>query len=129
MEAMTEKHFSLSCTDCDAGDEFESEADAVTAGWKEICEDDGPSWNYLGACPHCQRQEVMSCAASLLRGTRQAVHPSEKPYQDAWPTQVRKARSPKRVFADVLAIANDLHEADENIRKLEVWRGQRSLLE
>lgn len=49
--------FSLSCGECDAGQGIASYADAVAAGWTEICVDeDGLGWNFLGTCPECRRE-------------------------------------------------------------------------
>jgi len=51
-------HFSLRCCGCDAGDDVGSRLDAETKGWTDIVFDDGLSWNFLGMCPDCLREEA-----------------------------------------------------------------------
>lgn len=47
---------SISCSGCDAM--ADGVAEATAAGWIDIEPDpDGSSWNYLGYCPECQREE------------------------------------------------------------------------
>jgi hypothetical protein len=47
---------SISCSSCDAT--ADGVAEATAAGWVEIEADpEGTSWNYLGFCPDCQRDE------------------------------------------------------------------------
>jgi len=50
--------FTLICDgSCDGGMEFETPEAALAAGWTEIVYDpDGLSWNYLGTCPNCAKQ-------------------------------------------------------------------------
>lgn len=48
--------FSLTCAECDAGQEIPSQAEAEAAGWTEICyAPDLPMANFLGLCPECRR--------------------------------------------------------------------------
>ena len=49
-------HFSLMCTDCDAGEEHATYDEAFQAGWKDIDYHDGPCWNFLGTCKDCAEQ-------------------------------------------------------------------------
>lgn len=50
--------FSLSCVSCGAGDGVTSSYQAHQDGWFEIGFDPGgPSWNWLGTCPECQKEE------------------------------------------------------------------------
>jgi hypothetical protein len=45
--------FSLSCYDCDLGDGIDTREQGILAGWHEIVEEDGETYNYLGWCPEC----------------------------------------------------------------------------
>lgn len=47
--------FSVACWTCDAGQGLTLE-EARLLGWKHIAPNDGPSWNYLGYCPDCQKE-------------------------------------------------------------------------
>lgn len=49
--------FSLMCSECDAGDGVDTEAQALAEGWTDIEYNDGPSWNFLGTCPACKAEE------------------------------------------------------------------------
>jgi hypothetical protein len=47
---------SISCSGCDQS--ADGIAEAIAAGWIDIERDpEGSSWNYLGFCPECQREE------------------------------------------------------------------------
>jgi hypothetical protein len=47
---------SISCSNCDAL--ADGVAQATAAGWTDIEADpEGTSWNYLGFCPDCRREE------------------------------------------------------------------------
>jgi len=49
--------FVLTCYECD-NDGTETQEQAEKDGWLRIIEDfDGLSWNYLGLCPLCTREE------------------------------------------------------------------------
>lgn len=50
--------FSLTCVNCDDGQNVDSAEQANLLGWTDIEADDGMSWNYLGVCPNpeCKRQ-------------------------------------------------------------------------
>lgn len=57
MLGIIEQHqFSLACTECDA-EGPDSRKAARDAGWREIIFDDSMSWNFLGLCPDCSKQE------------------------------------------------------------------------
>jgi hypothetical protein len=48
--------FSLTCTDCDDGQEINSEAEAIEEGWTSIrSQPDLVEANYLAICPDCRR--------------------------------------------------------------------------
>lgn len=50
--------FSLTCRDCDAGEEIESEEQAIEQGWIRIeAAFDLPMANYCGLCPDCREVE------------------------------------------------------------------------
>lgn len=51
-------HFSLSCSGCDAGDGVGSRKEAREAGWRDIVFDDGASWNFMGRCPDCIKDDA-----------------------------------------------------------------------
>lgn len=47
--------FSLECLVCDAGQEIDSEFEAIARGWTELELDlDGLGWTVLGVCPDCR---------------------------------------------------------------------------
>ena len=48
---LQQKPFSLTCLNCDA--QCDEPHEALLSGWRNITDDDGPSWNFLGFCPVC----------------------------------------------------------------------------
>lgn len=49
--------FTLICSECDAGGEIVTEAEAIAAGWSQIRPaPDLLQANFLGLCPDCRRQ-------------------------------------------------------------------------
>lgn len=51
--------FSLTCTDCDAGMNVGGLVQATADGWQNIQFDpDGMSWNFLGDCSDCVREDA-----------------------------------------------------------------------
>ncbi len=46
----------IACTDCDAASP-ESLSAALHAGWTELTPSEGKTWNFLGLCPDCLRNE------------------------------------------------------------------------
>lgn len=49
--------FTLVCSECDAGGDIATEAEAIDAGWSQIqSAPDLPQANFLGLCPDCRRQ-------------------------------------------------------------------------
>lgn len=59
--------FSLACSDCDAGTEITSAAEAIRLGWRGIVRDDGIGWNYLGQCPQCIEDERQLDVEAICR--------------------------------------------------------------
>ena len=54
MSNNTASIFSLTCLQCDAGNEIQSEQEAERLGWQELKSDpDGLAWTYVGVCPDC----------------------------------------------------------------------------
>lgn len=54
-EHAAEIPFTLVCSNCDAGMDIESEAEALAAGWTEIdYAPELPMANYVGLCPDCR---------------------------------------------------------------------------
>lgn len=52
----SEPPFSLSCYQCDAGDDVVSKDQALVLGWHGVQRDTtGLGWNDLGWCPDCSR--------------------------------------------------------------------------
>ncbi len=46
--------FSLTCIECDAGEEIKSKKEADLLGWRDVIRDvTGISWNDVGICPGC----------------------------------------------------------------------------
>ncbi len=52
---LAEPAFSLTCRECDAGEDVETEEQAIALGWTEIEPAfDLPQANYCGLCPDCR---------------------------------------------------------------------------
>ena len=122
-------HFSLSCqgtygANCDAGDGFDRQSDAEAAGWVDIFEDDGPSWNYLGTCPECQCAEAEGEAADYARAVAWAHNDADE-YVAAHPDRMADLRDPAAVLANVRELGEAVIKARDNRDKLAKWRADR----
>ena len=51
-----ESHEVTCCVHCDTF--YPSVAEAIKAGWTSLQHDPAEGWDYLGICPHCQRDQV-----------------------------------------------------------------------
>ncbi len=59
--------FVLSCTECDLGDEINSQRQAKRAGWTDLTFDpDGLSWTWVGVCSGCRADLDRPFAAQQL---------------------------------------------------------------
>ncbi len=62
-QAAKQTAFSLDCNYCsNANDVVGIDADtyeqAVASGWTDIAYNDGASWNFLGKCPECTKNNI-----------------------------------------------------------------------
>lgn len=75
--------FSLSCNHCSAGDGIDSIEQATALGWSSIEEDaDGMSWDYLGLCPEClkeQREEELADSPAAEQNTEPEIADDDIP--------------------------------------------------
>lgn len=55
-KALETQPFSLACSQCDVDGPAQYK-EALAEGWLEIAPDDGLSWNFLGLCPDCSKEE------------------------------------------------------------------------
>lgn len=66
MKSATPVPFSLQCEECDAGMDVKSRRSATARGWTSIRKDDGISYNFVGLCPDCRKDQALTDSGGQL---------------------------------------------------------------